>query len=122
MTADRFRIERSITLLLAKSMRAVQMSSRTGDPVLQPSEWLLWNFSDNRSMDLAPDFDEFCGLLNAHEVEFVMTGVRRDDVFFEGYEARVDYNATPCNVETQIAAVAAVKDPNMPTVFRAIKK
>lgn len=25
-------------------------------------------------MDLAPDFDEFCGLLNAHRVEFVIVG------------------------------------------------
>ena len=26
-------------------------------------------------MDLAPDFDEFCGLLLAHRVEFVIVGV-----------------------------------------------
>ena len=25
-------------------------------------------------MDLAPDFNEFCGLLNAHRVEFVIVG------------------------------------------------
>jgi hypothetical protein len=30
--------------------------------------------SGDKTLDLAPDFDEFCGLLTAHGVEFVIVG------------------------------------------------
>jgi hypothetical protein len=47
---------------------------RTGAPALPLSGWQQWNFSGDSSLDLAPDFNEFCGLLNAHHVEFVVIG------------------------------------------------
>ena len=34
----------------------------------------LWSFCGGRSMDLAPDFDEFIASLTAHGVEFVIVG------------------------------------------------
>jgi copper chaperone CopZ len=46
-------------------------------------------------------------------------GVTRADVSFEAHEARVDYDPRQCSIQALIAAVAAVKDPNMPAGFRA---
>ena len=51
-----------------------------------------------------------------------VNGVIRAQVFFEGREAVVDYDPKQCKVTDLIAAVAAVKDPQMPVVFRATVK
>jgi copper chaperone CopZ len=51
-----------------------------------------------------------------------VTGVTRAEVFLEGHEAHVEYDAAKCSVEALIAAVANAKDPGMPAVFRAALK
>jgi hypothetical protein len=47
------------------------MNGATG---LRPTASPPWKSSGDPSLDLAPDFNEFCGLLNAHHVEFVVVG------------------------------------------------
>jgi copper chaperone CopZ len=52
-----------------------------------------------------------------------VNGVVRADVFFEGHEAVIEYDASRCTVDDLIAAVGGVKDPTMPVTFRAeVKK
>jgi hypothetical protein len=48
-----------------------------------------------------------------------VTGVAEAQVMFEGHEALVRYDAAQCSISDLIAAVAAIKDPNMPVQFRA---
>jgi hypothetical protein len=47
---------------------------RIGAAVRLPNASRLWSFCGDNSLDLAPDFDEFCALLTAREVEFVIVG------------------------------------------------
>jgi hypothetical protein len=39
--------------------------------------WRPWSFCGGSSLDLAPDFDEFCALLTARDVEFVIVARTR---------------------------------------------
>jgi len=49
-------------------------------------------------------------------------GVSLATVSFERHEASVDYDPTQCRVDDLLAAVAAIKDPTMPTTFSAAVK
>ena len=65
-------------------------------------------------MELAPDFNEFCGLLNAHQVEFVIVGA-----YALAYHGAPRFTGdfvvfvppTPSNGERLIAAIAAFGFP-----------
>jgi hypothetical protein len=47
---------------------------RIGGAALRPSALRLLSFCGGNTLDLAPDFDEFCALLTARGVEFVIVG------------------------------------------------
>jgi hypothetical protein len=51
-----------------------------------------------------------------------VNGVVDAQVVFEGHEAVVRYDPARCSVADLIAAVAAIRDPNMPVQFRASVK
>ena len=48
--------------------------SPTGEAVHLPNGWPPSSFCGGSTLELAPDFDEFCGLLIAHHVEFALVG------------------------------------------------
>ncbi len=68
-------------------------------------------------MDLAPDFDEFCALLLAHRVEFVVVGAYA--LAFHGaprFTGDLDFLVRPTesNGERVLAAIAAFGFPTAP--------
>ena len=68
-------------------------------------------------MDLAPDFDEFCGLLIAHHVEFVIVGAYA--LAFHGaprFTGDLDFLVRPTaeNGARLLAAIAAFGFPTAP--------
>jgi hypothetical protein len=68
-------------------------------------------------LDLAPDFSEFCGLLNAHHVEFVIVGAHA--LAFHGaprYTGDLDIliRPTEANAERLLRAIAAFGFPTTP--------
>jgi hypothetical protein len=68
-------------------------------------------------LDLAPDFDEFCALLNAHAVEFVIVGAHA--LAFHGaprFTGDLDVLVRPTedNGRRLLAAVAAFGFPTVP--------
>ncbi|MGQ0735368.1 MAG: hypothetical protein ACT4QD_17165 [Acidobacteriota bacterium] len=68
-------------------------------------------------MDLAPDFDEFCGLLNDHRVEFVVVGAYA--LAFHGaprFTGDLDFFVRPTaeNGERVLAAIVAFGFPINP--------
>lgn len=68
-------------------------------------------------MDLAPDFDEFCGLLSAHDVEFVVIGAHA--LAFHGaprFTGDLDILVRPTeeNGQRVLSAIAAFGLPTAP--------
>ena len=49
-------------------------SSPIGSVGRVPNAWLQSSFSGGSGVELEPDFNEFCALLNAHRVEFAIVG------------------------------------------------
>jgi hypothetical protein len=70
-----FRIDRSaLTVTTFERMRDRIASWHSGSRDRFPNGLPRSNSSGDSSLDLAPDFNEFCGLLNARRVEFVIVG------------------------------------------------
>jgi hypothetical protein len=73
------------------------------------------SFGDN-SLDLAPDFDEFCALLTAHQVEFVVVGAHA--LAFHGaprFTGGLDILVRPTE-DNGRRVLAAISDFGFPTL------
>jgi hypothetical protein len=80
-----------------------------------PSEWLPSNFCGDNSLDLSPDFDEFCALLTARDVEFVVVGAHA--LAFHGaprFTGDLDIFVRPTEVNGE-RVLAAIADFGFPT-------
>lgn len=98
-------------------MHATIERSPTGVAGPRPSGLRLSNFFGDNSLDLAPDFEEFCGLLIAHGVEFVVVGAYA--LAFHGaprFTGDLDLFVRPTtqNGQRLLAAIAAFGFPTAP--------
>jgi hypothetical protein len=79
--------------------------------------WPQSSFCGDSGVELEPDFSEFCSLLNAHRVEFVIVGAYA--LAFHGaprYTGDIDFLVRPTEEsgERLLAAIAAFGFPTIP--------
>jgi len=79
--------------------------------------WRRSSFSGDSGVELEPDFSEFCSLLNAHRVEFVIVGAYA--LAFHGaprYTGDIDFLVRPTedNGKRLLDAIAAFGFPTAP--------
>lgn len=92
-------------------------SSPIGSVGHVPNAWLQSSFSGGSGVELEPDFNEFCALLNAHHVEFVIVGAYA--LAFHGaprYTGDLDVLVRPTadNGRRLLDAIAAFGFPTTP--------
>lgn len=89
----------------------------TGSVALVKNGWRRSSFSGGSGVELEPDFSEFCSLLNAHRVEFVVVGAFA--LAFHGaprFTGDIDFLVRPTedNGKHLLDAIAAFGFPTTP--------